>query len=88
MYLHIGQNVLVSEKRIIGIFHFEHAAETKSAARYLQAAEQEHVVISAGDDVPKAFVVCDHPFHRQIVYLSQLNPATLAKRMESGGLEE
>ncbi len=26
---------------------------------------------------PKSFVVCDHPYHRQIVYLCQLLPATL-----------
>ena len=37
--------------------------------------------------IPKSFVVCDHPYHPQIVYLSQLNPATLQKRAESSKLE-
>ena len=31
-------------------------------------------------DFAKSFVVCDHPYHRQIVYISQLNSSTLAKR--------
>ena len=37
--------------------------------------------------LPKSFVVCDHPYHTQIVYLSQLNPSTLQKRAESATLE-
>ena len=32
------------------------------------------------EDIPKSFLVCDHPYHRQIVYISQLNPQTLQKR--------
>ena len=84
MYLHMGQNVLVEEKRIIGIFDFEHASEGKQSMQYLQQAERESIIISACDDVPRSFVVCDHPYHKQIVYLSQLSSATLQKRMESG----
>lgn len=34
------------------------------------------------DDIPKSFLVCDHPYHRQIVYISQLNTQTLLKRAE------
>ena len=42
--------------------------------------QQEGVVLSVTEDVPKSFLVCDHPYHRQIVYISQLNPQTLQKR--------
>ena len=45
------------------------------------------VVLDVSGDIPKSFVVCDHPYHRQIVYLSQLNSTTLQKRAESGNLE-
>ena len=34
------------------------------------------------EDIPRSFLLCDHPYHRQIVYLSQLNTATLQKRAE------
>mgnify|MGYP001538351772 CR=1 FL=1 len=50
-FLHIGQNVMVNDRRII-------------------------------DDIPKSFLGCDHPYHRQIVYISQLNTQTLVKRAE------
>ena len=54
---------------------------------YLSAAEREGVVLDISGDLPKSFVICDHPYHRQIVYLSQLNPSTLKNRAESGRLE-
>ena len=88
MYLHIGQNVLVDSRRILGIFDFDQASASRRALAFLQQAEREHVVIGGEEGVPRSFVVCSHPYHRQIVYLSPLSAATLARRMESGRLEE
>ena len=87
MYLHIGQNELLPEKRIIGIFDMDKATYNRRAMEFLTRAEQEGVVLDISGDIPKSFVVCDHPYHPQIVYLSQLNPATLQKRAESRKLE-
>ena len=87
MYLHIGQNEILPEKRIIGIFDMDKATYNRRAMEFLTRAEQEGVVLDISGDIPKSFVVCDHPYHRQIVYLSQLNPATLRKRSESRKLE-
>ena len=81
-YLHIGQNVMLEEKRIIGIFDLDNTTTEKDTRRFLENAEREGVVQSACDDIPRSFLVCDHPYHRQIVYLSQLNPQTLQKRAE------
>ena len=81
-YLHIGQNVMLEEKRIIGIFDLDNTTTEKDTRRFLEQAEREGVVQSACDDIPRSFLVCDHPYHRQIVYLSQLNPQTLQKRAE------
>ena len=36
--------------------------------------------MEVSEDIPKSFLVCDHPYHRQIVYISQLNTSTLARR--------
>ena len=71
MYLHIGQNEILPDRRVIGIF----------------GLGKEGVVLDVSGEIPKSFVVCDHPYHRQIVYLSQLNSTTLQKRAESGNLE-
>ena len=79
-YLHIGQNLMLEDKRIIGIFDLDITSQSKITRTFLNQAEEEGVVISAIEDIPKSFVVCDHPYHRQIVYISQLNSSTLARR--------
>ena len=87
MYLHIGQNEILPEKRIIGIFDMDKATYGRRAMEFLTRAEQEGVVLDISGDIPKSFVVCDHPYHPQIVYLSQLAPSTLKNRAESRKLE-
>ena len=87
MYLHLGQNEIVPHRRVIGIFDLDKCSEGKRTREYLAAAEEEGVVLDVSGELPKSFVVCDHPYHRQIVYLSQLTPSTLQKRAESSRLE-
>ena len=79
-YLHIGQNAMLPEKRIIGIFDLDITSQSKRTREFLEKAEQEGVVVPVTEDIPKSFLVCDHPYHRQIVYISQLNTQTLQKR--------
>jgi hypothetical protein len=87
MYLHLGQNEIVADRNIIGIFDLDKCSTSKRTRDYLSAAEDEGVVLDVSGDIPKSFVVCDHPYHRQIVYLSQLNSSTLRSRAESQKLE-
>ena len=87
MYLHLGQNEIVPDQRVIGIFDLDKCSYEKRTRDYLRMAEEEGVVLDVSGELPKSFVVCDHPYHRQIVYLSQLLPSTLQGRAESGKLE-
>ena len=87
MYVRIGQTEIVPEKRIIGIFDLDKASYGRRAQEFLNRAEAESVVLDVSGDIPKSFVVCDHPYHPQIVYLSQFNTATLQKRAESENFE-
>ncbi len=84
-YLHIGMNVMVDPRRVIGIFDLDNTSTSKLTRQFLDGAEKEGVVQSACEDIPKSFVVCDHPYHRQIIYLSQLNSQTLLKRAQGKG---
>ena len=87
MYLHLGQNEIVPDRRVIGIFELDKCSYSKRTREYLAAADKEGVVLDISGDIPKSFVVCDHPYHPQIVYLSQLNSVTLQRRAESSELE-
>ena len=87
MYIHLGGEIAVPRKSVVGIFDLDKCSYGKRTREYLAAAEKEGVVLDVSGEIPKSFVVCDHPYHRQIVYLSQLNSTTLQKRAESGNLE-
>ena len=88
MYLHLGQSVMIPYDEIIGIFDLDNASDSKWTREFLRNAEEQSVVISVCDDIPRSFVVADHPYHPQIVYLSQLSSQTLQKRVEQGPLSE
>ena len=81
-YLHIGQNAMVSQRRIIGIFDLDITSQSRRTQEFLNRAEEDGVVVPVTEDIPKSFLVCDHPYHRQIIYISQLSPQTLQKRWE------
>ena len=82
-YLHLGQSQIVPGHRVIGIFDLDKCSTRKRTRDYLAAAEAEGVVLDVSGDIPKSFVLCDHPYHPQVVYLSQLNTSTLKNRAES-----
>ena len=82
MYLHLGQDTVVRDCDIIGIFDLEITSQSKTTRAFLDRAQQEGTVLEVCDDLPKSFLVCDHPYHPQIVYLSELSSQTLQKRME------
>ena len=88
MYLHLGQGVMIPHDEIIGVFDLDNASDSKWTRDFLREAEEQSVVISVCDDIPRSFVVADHPYHPQIVYLSQLSSQTLQKRVEQGPLSE
>lgn len=86
MYLHIGGREAVPEADVVGLFDLDHCTAGKRAKAYLDRAEKEGVVLYDSGELPRSFVVCTHPYHDQIVYLSQLNTATLKRRWERGEL--
>ena len=82
MYLNIGGDFSVRSETIIGVFDLEITSQSKRTSEFLRRAEDESLVIDACEDIPKSFLVCDHPYHPQLVYLSELSSQTLQKRME------
>ena len=87
MYLHIGQNEILPDHRIIGIFDLDKCSYGKRTREYLAAAEQEGVVLDVSGDLPKSFALCRAREGPAVVYLSQLSPATLLRRAESNQFE-
>ena len=82
MYIHLGQNVVVEESTIIGIFDLDNTTESKITINFLNNAEKNGRIVNISEDLPKSFVVCEKK-DEITVYLSQLNPATLLKRAKN-----
>ncbi|MCC8016175.1 MAG: DUF370 domain-containing protein [Clostridiales bacterium] len=75
MYLHIGEDVVINSKKIIGIFDMDTSTVNKATRNFLAKAEKENKIIYVSYDLPKSFVVSEDK-----IYVSPLNTATLLKR--------
>lgn len=75
MYLHIGEDTVIRDRDIIGIFDMDTSTVNKATRDYLKKAEQEKRVVYVNYDLPKCFVVTDKK-----VFISPINTSTLSKR--------
>lgn len=82
MFLHIGQDVIINQKDILGIFDMDTATVSKHTRDLLKEAEKKGEVITVTYELPKSFIICTENKERRI-YLSQLSTATLLKRTAS-----
>lgn len=79
MYLHLGQNVIVPEKEVVGIFDLDNTTGSHITRALLAQAEKERRIVNISEDLPKSFVICQSD-GKITIYLSQLSSATLARR--------
>ena len=85
MYLHIGEDTVVKESEILGIFDIENTTVSKATRDFLNRAEKAHAVQTVGDDLPRSFVACVDKHGKEQVYISQISCATLRKRNKVNG---
>lgn len=75
MYLHIGEDTVINDKSVLGIFDMDTSTVNKATRDYLSKAEKEKRVIYVNYELPKSFIVTDNK-----IYISPLNTGTLLKR--------
>lgn len=84
MYLHLGQNVVVPEKELIGIFDLDNTTGSQITRTFLSNAEKDGRVLNVSDELPRSFVVSSDANNKNNnILISQLTPQTLLKRMEA-----
>ena len=86
MYLHLGQNTIVHDREIIGIFDLDITSQSHRTRDNLNRAERGGDVVNVSEELPKSFVVCAKPHNKekQTVFISQLSSQTLLRRSETG----
>ncbi len=85
MYLHLGQDIVVRSRDVIGIFDIENTSISKITREFLTFQEQHTKVVNVSYELPKSFVVCQEETGTT-VYISQISCSTLKKR--SGYIDE
>lgn len=81
MYLHLGAGAVVRTDSIVGVFDLDNTSQSHLTRRYLANAEKNGQVVNVAEDIPKSFVVC-RDCEGTTVYLSQMSPQTLYKRLD------
>lgn len=79
MYIHLGNEIVVKEDEIIGIFDLETTTVSKHSRKFLEIAEKNKQVINVSYELPKSFIVTDNKKQKK-VYISQISTNTLQKR--------
>ena len=79
MYIHLGNEMVVNENDVIGIFDLETTTISKHTRRFLEIAEKQKQVINVSYELPKSFIVTDNKRQKN-VYISQISTSTLQKR--------
>lgn len=76
MYLHLGQNTVITTDKIVGIFDIDNTTVSKKTRDYLSQAEKYGRVVYVSEELPKSFIVCED----KTIYITQISSSTLLKR--------
>ena len=88
MYLHIGNQVNIRQRDIVGIFDADRTTTSWITRKYLSEAQKKELVSSANDEIPKSFILYrDRMDGKYKIYFSQLSTSALLGRMNSLGEE-
>lgn len=80
MFLHLGNNEVVSLKEIVAIMDLEKTTTTNTAREFLKYCADKNMVKTIGSDMPRSFIVTVKD-GKQTVYLSPISTSTLTKRI-------
>lgn len=82
MYLNIGQDTIITDKNILGIFDLDNTTVSKSTREYINTASKNGECITVSiEELPKSFIVVAEDNKKEI-YISPLNTSTIFKRIK------
>ncbi len=81
MYINIGQDTVITDKDILGIFDLDNTTVSKSTREYINSAVKQGECITVSlEELPKSFVITTNENERK-VYISPFNTSTIFKRL-------
>lgn len=85
MYLHLGNDVTVNLKSIVGIFDMDNTTISHITRDFFSKAQKAGYVIDITEDLPKSFILTEEDGEIR-VYISSLASKTLYKRASTGNI--
>ena len=79
MYLHLGNEIVIKNSDIVGIFDIDNTSVGKATRDFLANAERNMQVTNVTNELPKSFVVTSGESGSR-VYISQISAQTLKRR--------
>lgn len=86
MFLHLGQNTVIHQDDIIGIFDLDNTTVSKRTRDFLAKKEKEGRVVNVSYELPKSFVLCENKNKEITVYITQISTSTLIKRVNNSDI--
>lgn len=81
MYLHLGQDTVITTESIVAMFDIDACTVSKKTRDFLAMAEKNKQVVNVSYELPKSFVVC-RKNNETVVYITQLSTKTLSMRAD------
>lgn len=81
MFLHLGENVVVPIKDVIGIFDLQSTKYSSDTNQFLRMAEEDGFVERITKENLKSFVIAEVD-KKSKIYLSPISSTTLTKRTD------
>lgn len=84
MYIHIGQDSVVTDDEVIGIFDMENTTVMKDTVNFLNKAEKNGEVKNVAPyELPKSFILCRKKNgEKRRIHISPVSVGTVLKRTE------
>lgn len=79
MFLHLGENVVIPMKDVIGIFDVPTASYGSDTMQFIRLAEEDGFVERITKEQPKSFVIAEIN-KKSKIFLSPVSSSTLTRR--------
>lgn len=84
MFLHLGEETVITTDEIIGIFDMDNTTVSKITRDYLSSMQKNKKIIDVSYDLPKSFILCKNKeTGEDIIYISPISTQTLLKRIQT-----
>jgi len=79
MYLHLGNEVSILTRDLIGIFDLDTATVSEDTRDFIRRCEENDIVTNVSGDLPKSLILCRYNGEIQ-AFVSAISTVTLKKR--------